>query len=220
MSARNRSVLGREQFDWFLSELANSSAVWRLIGNSVMIGQVYTGFLPDEVGRPLSEVGILTHHDLGPAPDQWDGYPAERDRLFRFIENTPVRNSLFLSGDVHTGWAIDVKRNPFDDREEPLAVEFVSASVTSENLDEEMHTQPRTQSVDLERQVVDDNPHVRWVELDSHGYILVDVSSDRIQGDWYFVDTLRRRSDNESRASGWMVVRDEHRLREATEPIS
>jgi alkaline phosphatase D len=92
--------------------------------------------------------------------------------------------------------------------------------VTSENLDEEMHTQPRTQSVDLERQVVDDNPHVRWVELDSHGYILVDVSSDRIQGDWYFVDTLRRRSDNESRASGWMVVRDEHRLREATEPIS
>jgi alkaline phosphatase D len=220
MKARNRSVLGREQFDWFLSELSSSNAAWRLIGNSVMIGQVYTGFLPDEVGRPLSEVGILTHRELGPEPDQWDGYPAERDRLFKFIENAPVRNSLFLSGDVHTAWAIDVKRNPFDDGEEPLAVEFVSPSVTSENLDEEMHTQPRTASIDVERQVVDDNPHVRWVELDSHGYILVDVTPDRIQGDWYFVDTLRRRSEGESRASGWMVVRDEHRLREATEPIS
>lgn len=219
LANKDRTVLGREQFEWFIGELAGSTATWRLIANSVMIGQVYTGFLPEEVGRPLSEVGILTHRDLGPDPDQWDGYPAERDRLFRFLEDTPIRNSLFLSGDVHTAWAVDVKRDPFDEEEQPLAVEFVSASVTSENLDEEMHTQPRTESVDIERQVVEDNPHVRWVELDSHGYILVDVTPKRIQGDWHFVETLRRRSANENRASGWMVVHDEHRLKEADEPI-
>jgi alkaline phosphatase D len=216
----DRTVLGKEQYEWFVSQLAHSEATWRLVANSVMIGQVYTGFLPDEVGRPLSEVGILTHRDLGPDPDQWDGYPAERDRLFRFIENTPIRNSVFLSGDVHTAWAVDVKKDPFDDDEIPLAVEFVTTSVTSENLDEEMHTEPRTKSVEIERQVVDDNPHVRWVELDSHGYVLVDLTHERVQGDWYFVDTLRRRNDNENRAAGWIVDRDQHRLREATDPIA
>lgn len=220
LADKDRTVLGRRQYEWLVEELSRSTASWRLIGNSVMIGQVYTGFLPDEVGEPLSEVGILTHRDLGPDPDQWDGYPAERDRLFKFMEKTPVKNSLFLSGDVHTAWAVDVKRDPFDEDETPLAVEFVSTSVTSENLDEEMHTQPRTRSVEIEDQVVEDNPHVRWVELDSHGYILVDVTPDRIQGDWYFVDTLRRRSSGESRAAGWIVVHDQHRLREAPEPTT
>jgi alkaline phosphatase D len=217
---KDRTVLGKEQYEWLVSQLARSGAAWRLIANSVMIGQVFTGFLPDEVGRPLSEVGILTHRDLGPDPDQWDGYPAERERLFKFMEETPITNSVFLSGDVHTAWAVDLKRDPFEADEKPLAVEFVSASVTSENLDEEMHTEPRTVSVDIERQVVDDNPHVRWVELDSHGYVLVAITNKQVQADWYFVETLRRRSENESRAAGWVVKRDEHRLREASDPLS
>jgi alkaline phosphatase D len=217
---KDRSVLGREQFKWFIEELRRSKATWRFVGNSVMIGQVFTGFLPDEVGEPLSEVGVLTHRDYGPDPDQWDGYPAERDRLFQFIEDHPVRNTVFLSGDVHTAWAVDVKRDPFNEEEQALAVEFVSTSVTSENLDEEMNTEPRTTSVDIERQVIDDNPHVRWTELDSHGYVLVDVTADRVQADWYFVDTLRRRSAGENRAAGWLVRHNEHRLREAREPIA
>ena len=217
---KDRSVLGREQFEWFIEELRRSDARWRFVGNSVMIGQVFTGFLPEEVGEPLSEVGVLTHRDYGPDPDQWDGYPAERDRLFQFIEDHPVRNTVFLSGDVHTAWAVDVKRDPFNEEEQTLAVEFVSTSVTSENLDEEMKTEPRTTSVDIERQVIDDNPHVRWTELDSHGYVLVDVTADRVHADWYFVDTLRRRSAGENRGAGWLVRHNEHRLREAREPIA
>jgi alkaline phosphatase D len=216
---KDRTVLGREQFDWFIEELRRSDARWRFVGNSVMIGQIFTGFLPDEVGEPLSEVGVLTHRDYGPDPDQWDGYPAERDRLFQFIEDHPVRNTVFLSGDVHTSWAVDVKRDPFNEEEHALAVEFVSTSVTSENLDEEMKTEPRTTSVDIERQVIDDNPHVRWAELDSHGYVLVDVTTERVQADWYFVGTLHRRSAGETRGAGWLVRHNEHRLREAEEPI-
>jgi alkaline phosphatase D len=220
LADEDRTVLGKEQFQWFLRELRGSTARWRFVGNSVMIGQVFTGFLPDDIGEPLSEVGILTHRDHGPDPDQWDGYPAERDRLFAFIENHPVHNTVFLSGDVHTSWAVDLKRDPFNDKEQALAVEFVSTSITSENLDEEMGSAPRTTSVDVERQVVDDNPHVRWTELDSHGYVLVDVTPARVQADWYFVDTLRHRCTGEARGAGWLVRHDEHRLREAEEAIS
>jgi alkaline phosphatase D len=220
LSDKDRSVLGSKQFRWFLDELRRSNATWRFVANAVMIGQVYTGFLPDEIGEPLSEVGVLTHRDYGPDPDQWDGYPAERDRLFQFIEDHPVRNTVFLSGDVHTAWAIDVKRDPFNEQEQPLAVEFVSTSVTSENLDEEMQTEPRTTSVDIERQVINENPHVRWAEFDSHGYLVVDVTADRVQADWYFVETLRRRSAGERREIGWVVRHNEHALRPTDDPIA
>lgn len=211
----DRTVLGAEQFDWLIDRLSDTPQTWRVIGNSVMIGQVFTGFQPEEVGEPLSEMGILTHRDLGPEPDQWDGYTAERDRLFAFIEDNEVRNTVFMSGDVHSAWAVELRRDPRSESETPLGVEFVTTSVTSENLDEEMHTEPRTRSVEIEKEIVEDNQHIRWVELDSHGYMVSDVTPERVQNDWYFVETLRERTPNQVKGASWMVGRDEHRLREA-----
>ena len=211
----DRTVLGAEQFGWLIDRLSHTPQTWRVIGNSVMIGQVFTGFQPEEVGEPLSEMGILTHRDLGPEPDQWDGYTAERDRLFAFIEDNDVPNTVFMSGDVHSAWAVELRRDPRSERERPLGVEFVTTSITSENLDEEMHTEPRTRSVDIEKEIVEDNQHIRWVELDSHGYMVCDVTSERIRNDWYFVGSLRERTPDETKGASWVVRRDEHRLHEA-----
>ena len=55
----------------------------------------------------------------------------------------------FLSGDVHTAWALELKRRPGDPDERPAAVEVVTASITSENLDEVLGAGP--QVVDLAR---------------------------------------------------------------------
>jgi alkaline phosphatase D len=210
-----RTVLGAEQYRWLIDRLSDTPQPWRVIGNSVMIGQVFTGFQPEEIGEPLSEMGILTHRDLGPEPDQWDGYPAERDRLFAFLEDRDVRNTVFVSGDVHSAWAVELKRDPMNDDEAPLAVEFVTTSVTSENLDEEMHTPPRTRSVEIEKEIIEDNPHISWVELDSHGYMVCDITRERVQNDWFFVESLRERTPNETKGASRVVSHDEHRLREA-----
>jgi alkaline phosphatase D len=211
----NRSVLGRTQYEWFVGRLSESTQTWRVVANAVMIGQVYTGLDPEEVGTKLSELGILTSRDLGPEPDQWDGYPAERDRLFRFIEDHPIHNIVFLSGDVHSAWAVELKRDPAADDERPLGVEFVTTSLTSENLDEELRVEPRTRSVEIENKVVEDNPHIKWVELDSHGYMVCDITKERVHNDWYFVETLRRRTAKERKGASWAVRLDDHQLREA-----
>ncbi len=212
MDAAERSILGEDEEGWLLDELERSDATWRLIGNDVMIGQVFTEFLPEELGEPLAEVGVLTKRERGPEPDQWDGYTAERDRLFRFLEEQQIENVVFLSGDVHTAWALELKRKPDDPDERPAAVELVTASITTENLDEHLGSLPRSDSLPVEQKVTEDNPHVRWVDLDSHGYVLVDLTAERLEAEWWFVETTRERADGQERAAAWRVEAGEPKL--------
>lgn len=213
MDAPGRSVLGQEEHEWLLAELSRSRATWRLIGNDVMIGQVYTGFMPEELGNPLSEVGVLTKRERGPEPDQWDGYTAERADLIDFLHAEAVENVVFLSGDVHTAWAVELKRRPEDADEAPAAVELVTASITTENLDDDLGGEPRTRSLDIERTVIEENPHVHWVNLDAHGYVLVDVDHERVRAEWWFVAETARRSAAEHRDAVFEVRSGEPRLR-------
>ena len=212
MDDAGRGILGAEEHAWLTRELERSRARWRLIGNDVMIGQVFTDFLPEELGNPLSEVGILTAREHGPEPDQWDGYTAERDELFRFLEERRIPNVVFLSGDVHTAWAVELKRDPRNEDEAPAAIEFVTASITTENLDDELGAEPRTRSLEIERQVIADNPHVKWTNLDAHGYVLVDVTDERVRAEWWFVDETHRRVPGERRRAIFEVRADEPRL--------
>ena len=214
MDAPGRSVLGEEEHRWLLEELGRSSATWRLIGNDVMIGQVFTAFLPQELGNPLSEVGVLTKREHGPEPDQWDGYTAERRALFEFLAAESIPNVVFLSGDVHTAWALELKRRPGDSDEAPAAVELVTASITTENLDDELGAEPGTRSLEIERQVIEQNPHVRWVNLDAHGYVLVDVTRERVRAEWWFVPETHRRVQGERREAVFEVDLGTQRLRQ------
>lgn len=215
----DRTMLGRDQLEWLLAELRGSDATWRLVGNSVMLGQVHTDLMPEELGEPLSELGVLTEQGHGPAPDQWDGYPAERERLLRALADGGLRNVLFLSGDVHTAWAVELKRAPGDPDERPLAVELVTASVTSENLDEETGGEPGDEvSERIEREVRQKNPHVRWVDLDRHGYYVLDLTPERAHADFYFVGGLRERTELEFLGAAWRLRSGTATLERASEP--
>ena len=103
--------------------------------------------------------------------DAWDGYTADRTELLGHIQDKEIDNVVFLTGDIHTSWANDV---PIDDNTYPVtpsvAVEMVGPSVTSDNLDDITGSPARTTSLLLEQEVKADNPWVKYVELDTHGY--------------------------------------------------
>lgn len=211
-----RSLLGTEQFSWLTDHLVGSEAAWRLIGQQVMVAQVESDLLPEDLGDPLGELGVLTARDHGPEPDQWDGYPAERRRLLHDVTDHGVRDVVFLSGDVHSAWACDLRLDPHDPVDDAIAVEFCTTSVTSENLDEHTGWGYRTRSPDVERKLIEANPHIHWAEADSHGYLLVDVTRERVEARWYFVDTLLRPSDGVRVGGAWAVRRGSH----TPEPVS
>ncbi|MFB7861931.1 alkaline phosphatase D family protein [Streptomyces sp. NPDC056069] len=194
-----RSITGRAQLDWLKSGLASSDATWQLVGTSVMISPVAFGALPADLLGPLAELLGLPQGGLAVNVDQWDGYTDDRKELLKHLTDRGIRNTVFLTGDIHMAWANDV---PVKAATYPLsasaATEFVVTSVTSDNLDDMLHVAPGTLSVVAAGAVKAANRHVKWVDMDHHGYGVLDVTAERSQMDYY---TLSDRADRDASAS-------------------
>jgi alkaline phosphatase D len=220
MEHKERTLLGEEQFEWFAKECESSTATWRIIANAVMIGQVKTDFMPEDLGNPLGELGVLTKKEHGPEPDQWDGYPVERGKLLECVRKHALGNVVFLSGDCHSSWAMDIKMDPHDPVDESIAGEFCTTSLTSENLDDEAGWHPRSRSLAIEHEVIAMNPHIHWVETDSHGFVLIDASPERVQADWWYVDHIHCPHDGVHHGGSWLVPADVDHVRRAPGPVT
>lgn len=205
-TSEDRTILGDQQERWLHKGLSDSGARWRLVGNQVMVAHLTYGMMPDELGAPLQELTGQSKDGFPVNPDQWDGYQFDRTQLFDVIVKKGIDNTLFLTGDIHTSWANELKVDPDNPLEDPIAAEFVGPSITSANIDEITGAPARTISLALEAAAQANNPHIRWVELDSHGYVLVSVNRERAQGEWYFVDKNDPKA-KETLADSW-IMRD------------
>jgi alkaline phosphatase D len=54
--------------------------------------------------------------------------------------------------------------------------------------------------------------HVKYLDGEHRGYILLDISRDRLQADWYHVATVDARSDQESKAASFVCESGSARL--------
>jgi len=192
------SQLGADQGPWLLHGLRESPAHWRVLGNGSCMTHLWKEGLP-EVSVPGILALKLTNPDCtGPDPDQWDGYPFERDKILQWLEDDDQGNAIVLSGDVHVGIASELYRDPFaEDPGTPVAVEFVTTSLTSQNVDDKKGWPPDTGTVPMEEAFVAAMPHIKYTDWDGHGYLLVDVDRDRIRGEWWYVDAIIEPSDGE-----------------------
>ncbi|MEU1539877.1 alkaline phosphatase D family protein [Actinacidiphila glaucinigra] len=182
----DRTITGRAQLDWLKAGLRASDTTWRLIGNSVMISPVAFGALPGHLLAPLAELLGLPAEGLAVNVDQWDGYTDDRREILAHLRDNGIRNTVFLTGDIHMAWANDV---PVKAATYPLsasaATEFVVTSVTSDNLDDILKVAPGTLSTVAEAAVKAANRHVKWLDMDSHGYGVLDITGERAQMDYY-----------------------------------
>ncbi|MFF8812089.1 alkaline phosphatase D family protein [Streptomyces pactum] len=196
----DRTLTGRAQLDWLKSGLAASDAAWKLVGTSVMISPVAFGSLPAHLLEPIAELLGLPKGGLAVNTDQWDGYTDDRRELLAHLTDRSITNTVFLTGDIHMAWANDV---PVKAATYPLsrsaATEFVVTSVTSDNLDDLLHVEPGTLSVVAATAIKAANRHVKWVDMDHHGYGVLDVTADHAQMDYF---TVSDRTDPQA-SSAW-----------------
>ena len=195
----NRSILGADQEAWLFDQLRSSQRAgtgWRVLGQQVMFSRV----VPP--GRPV----MLS--------DSWDGYQASRDRIFDFLAAERVRDVAVLSGDLHSSWAFDLPRNPWSGYqgstgEGSLAVELLAPAISSPPL----FTDPalRERSV-LLRAVL---PHLKFLDGESRGYVLLDLTRAELQGKWYFVPSVLERSATETLAASFVCERGSAHLAQA-----
>ncbi|MEU4881888.1 alkaline phosphatase D family protein [Streptomyces althioticus] len=181
-----RTLTGRAQLDWLKAGLSASDATWRLVGTSVMISPFALGSLPAALLKPLAKLLGLPQEGLALNTDQWDGYTADRRELLAHLRGNAIRNTVFLTGDIHMAWANDV---PVNAGTYPLsasaATEFVVTSVTSDNLDDILKVGEGAVDAIASPLIRAANRHVHWVDTDRHGFGVLDLTAERAQMDYY-----------------------------------
>lgn len=193
----DRTQLGLPQRKWLFDELDASAATWRILGNPSVLGTTWKPGLPESARLPLLKTKLIAADGLGPDYDQWDGYPAERYLLMRKIRDHKLGNFIVLSGDIHIGLAQELKFDPFNPAQKPVAIECVNTSLTSQNFDDKMNWDPRTKSLEYEHELLSLFPEMKYIDLDSHGYNLVDVTPERVQVEWWNVETVLQPTNRE-----------------------
>ncbi|WP_297009439.1 alkaline phosphatase [uncultured Corynebacterium sp.] len=205
--APDRTMMGRNQADWFTDVLSSSDTRWQLIGNEVMFAPMTLpntldprihDWLVDQIGLPSDGLALNA--------DQWDGYMAERQRIIDVIGGaggtggTAKPGVVFLTGDIHSSWASDIPAHAGDWRlgrnRQAVATEFVTPSVTASSAFDGMASSPALKEPVLavlgtgEEILTRVDDWFRYVDLTRHGYMAVDVDADRVHVDWHHGDVL------------------------------
>ena len=144
-------------------------------------------------------------------PDVWDGYPAARERVFDMIESGRVTDLAILTGDIHSSWALDVPRDPWSAYDTKTGsgskgVEIVTPAVSSPP----MFSPPAQR--DIAAMLRPLAQHLKFLDGDSRGYVVLDVTPKTLVAEWYFVPTVTERTDRESRAARYVCERGSSRL--------
>jgi len=213
-----RSITGDTQMAWLTSGLATSTARWKLVGNPVMISRLDVATLPAWLLGPLGKLLGIPSNGFAVNTDQWDGYNADREELVNYLRAHNTRDVLFLTGDIHTSWANELTTRSTVDI--PVAAEFVVPSVTSDNVNDFLHVPAGTVSPFGAALIRAANPHVKWAELDGHGYGVLDVRPDRCQMDWYHLTDRTRQSSGVRAVASWSVGTGSAHIRRGAGPVS
>jgi alkaline phosphatase D len=215
-----RTLTGRAQLDWLKAGLAASDTTWRLVGNPVMMAPFAIGSLSADLLKPLAKLLGLPQEGLAINPDQWDGYTDDRRELLAHLRANAIRNTVFLTGDIHMAWANDV---PVNAGTYPLsasaATEFVVTSVTSDNLDDLVKVPEGTVSAVAAPVIRAANRHVHWVDTDRHGYGVLDLTAERAQMDYYVLSDRTKADATSSWARSYRTRSGTQKVERTYDPV-
>lgn len=172
----NMTMLGPEQEQWVLATLDASAATWKSIGQQTMMAQLNVS--ADEPTFPL---------------DQWDGYPAARNRFLQHIDSRSIANTVVLTGDIHSAWINDLMMDFEDANSAIVATELVCTSITADN--------PLVKQL---QQALLINPHIKFVD-GLHGYTLNTLSADSWTAEMRTVPNVTDETSAVSTLTSWVV---------------
>jgi alkaline phosphatase D len=136
------------------------------------------------------------------------------------IPDHRLENVTVLTGDVHSSWGYDVPVNPWDGYDAgsgrgTVAVEIVTPAVTSSS----GFGTPQQAAQRVEK-FVTERPHLRYVEGLYRGYVVLDVTRERAQADWYYVPTVSERNSTEQFGKGLVTQAGNPHLVAAASPAT
>ncbi|ESQ77844.1 alkaline phosphatase [Asticcacaulis sp. YBE204] len=203
-----RELLGQAQRDWLGAALTASTkdgVRWQVLGNQVVMAKVagpnirkvygdaqvqkLLDSLPGNV-RAIVEPLVLTFSQDDALPlnlDAWDGYPAERERLYDLIKAAKAR-AIVLSGDSHQAWANQLH----DTTGAEVAVEIGVTAISSPTI----WFDKIIPNFDLPKVLTDQNAEVLAASTDRNGFVRLTLTTERAEAEWVSVSSITSRDYN------------------------
>lgn len=160
----SRHIVGNEQLDWIEDQVITQDAKWNIFGNQLLVAEKDMGW------------------------NRWPGFPQDRNRLLNFIEKNPQRNFVVTTGNAHNPHHYLIFN---EDKTDTLFHELLPGSISSGNNAEKARYDSTIIANEDKRLKEADN--VLWFHQDSHGFIVMDVTPDKLLADWYFVSDIRKK---------------------------
>ena len=185
VSAADRRLLGDEQMAWLDERLGSTNARWTVFGNQVV-------FSPRIFGSDV------VRHRSG---DSWDGYPAERRRVWDLISKHRIENWVVATGDTHQTFVFDLVAPDDVQAYDPetgagrSGMEFAVPSISAANPGDRLEAGEVTVR-ELDMKTSGLTPHLKWVDMRNHGYLRLEISVDKAEAVYVYVEKLRKRDSS------------------------
>ncbi|MBR9824302.1 MAG: alkaline phosphatase D family protein [Alphaproteobacteria bacterium] len=221
----SRELLGAQQIseiqDVFGMSVQNGKP-WRIIANQVIMAKVdfpdFTQTMPgwlrwiatrdNEFARRFIN---STRFSIPFGLDMWDGFPAERERLYAALREVDA-DVVTVTGDVHSYWTNDLLAADGH----RMGSEFVTASVTSPA----PFSSFAAPGVNYGNMFADANPAVRHCNMREHGYIRLTLTHEAMDAEYIAVSDILSTRYETSVESAWRVTPARNGQPQAMERIS
>jgi len=195
----DRTMISQQQMEWLMERLTKSPARWKIIGNPVIFSDLDVNPIWGSGKRNL---------------DSWDGYPAQKKMISDQLGQQQVKNVLIVTGDTHTSMAFECIANALDDKETSpaFAVEFATPSISSSNPGTYDPPEVILQREDEAYRV---NPHLKYVNLTDHGYLILQIEPQVARAEWHYVDRVDSISNQVSLGKSFTIKSGTYKLLES-----
>ncbi|WP_066217869.1 alkaline phosphatase D family protein [Formosa haliotis] len=207
LSDVSRTLLGEDQRQWLVNNIQSSSAKWQVLGQQVLMGQMFvplellTSFGQANFVQILTELVTIKTRMLQQDPtvtpeeksrvltaipynlDAWDGYAAEREILYQALNGKKI---VTLAGDTHNAWHNTLKSQ--DGTE--VGVELATSSISSPGFETYLGDTNPALLEGFQQAMTTLVEGLEYFDASRRGYLLATFTNSELISEWVYVDTI------------------------------
>ena len=186
----NRNLLGPSQISWIENAISKSNAKWTIFGQQVLMTKLKFPDISNAlegISDQLKPYIQLIKLGLPSNLDAWDGYPKERERLYKIMQRSG-KKFISLAGDTHNAWLSQL----FDETGSKVGIEIATPSVTSPGLTDYVPIEAKI----FENSIIKKNNELLWMDASSRGFTSIEINKNEIVAKYNFIKTIYEKNSS------------------------
>lgn len=207
LMAEDRTMLGLQQRDWLFESLEKSKATWQVLGQQVLMGkmffpaEIFSGTPREEIPSKIHDLADIRRKQIAGQPvsdeetarlnttmaynlDAWDGYPAERETLYKQFREKG-KAAVVFAGDTHNGWCNKLTTGD----NQAVGIEFGTSSVSSPGMESYL-TMDNNEAHRLAQALPLLVKDLEYCNLNLRGYMTVTFTPQEVEANWLYVSSI------------------------------